>query len=206
GSAFTDVSDQLGSTDNIDSIALDPQDWRRVYVVTGDKVYFTANVTDLGANPFQVIGGGPNDDLALLSAGLGNVSPELRSVTVVGSTPVVGGLGGVYRMLPPPPGGCAEATWTEYGLGLPHVVARSLNYDATTNTLVVGTMGRGVWTVANASATVAVSPTLTVTGDAAANSMSFQADPNNPLRFVVSDGLGNTQGFDKALFSQVLFQ
>src|SRR5262249_32490725 len=155
-------------------------------------------------HPFQRPGGGANDTLASLSAGLGSLAPQLRSVTVVGSTPVVGGLGGVYRMLPPPPG-CPEATWTKYGAGLPNDVARSVLYDAATDTLVVGTMGRGVWTVANASATIAVAGQLTVTGDANDNTMELHQDPNNPLRIVVSDGIGNSQSFDKALFSQVQF-
>jgi hypothetical protein len=206
GSAFTDVSAQLGSVDTIDSIALDPQDWRRVYVVTGNKVYFTANITNLGANPFRVIGGGANDDLANLSAGLGNQAPELRSVTVLGATPVVGGLGGVYRFLPPPAGVCPQDTWTKYGQGLPNDVVRSLVYDATTDTLVAGTMGRGAWTIANASATITANAVLTVTGNNGPNNMSFQQDLNNPLRFVVNDGLGNTQSFDKAQFIQVNFQ
>jgi hypothetical protein len=82
GSAFTDVTAKLGSTSKIDSIALDPTDWWRVYVVTGNQVFFTAKITALGANPFQLIGGGANDNLASLSAGLGNLGAELHSITL----------------------------------------------------------------------------------------------------------------------------
>jgi uncharacterized repeat protein (TIGR01451 family) len=205
GSAFTNVSAQLGSTTTINRIAVDPQDWRRVYVVTGNRVLFTANITDLAGNPFQVIGGGPSDNLASLTAGLGSLAPQLRSITIVGSTPVVGGLGGLYRLLPPLPG-CPQPTWSKYGLGLPEVVVRDVGYDAATDTLFVGTMGRGAWTVSNASATIAVSGTLTVTGDSSSNNMVIRVDPANPLQVQVSDGLGNTQSFDKTLFSQVVFQ
>lgn len=205
GAAFTDVTAQLGSTTTINSIALDPQDWRRVYVVTGNRVFFTADITNLAANPFTVIGGGANDNLARLSATLGSLAPQLRTVTVVGATPVVGGLGGAYRMLAPPAGACDDATWTKYGQGLPVEVVRDLDYDATTDTLVAGTMGRGVWTIANASATIAINGVLTVTGDAANNNMELRVDPNNGLRIQVSDGLGNTQSFDPTHFSQVSF-
>src|SRR5262249_3877549 len=155
-------------------------------------------------HPFQRPGGGANDTLASLSAGLGSLAPQLRSVTVVGSTPVVGGLGGVYRMLPPPPG-CPEATWTKYGTGLPNDVARSVLYDLASNTLGVGTMGRGVWTVASASTTIAVAGQMSVTGDGNGNTMELRQDPSNPLRIVVSDGIGNSQSFDKSLFSGVQF-
>jgi hypothetical protein len=205
GSAFTDVTAQLGSTNPIDGIALDPQDWRRVYVVTGNQVFFTANITNLGSNPFHVIGGGANDNLVSLAAGLGSLAPELRSVTVIGSTPVVGGLGGAYRMLPPP-ASSPTVTWTKYGQGLPEVVARGLTHNATTDTLVVGTMGRGAWTICNASTTIDVTGQLTVAGENNPNTMQLRADQNNLLRFIVNDGLGNTKEFDKALFSRVSFQ
>ncbi len=213
GALFTNVSAQLGSNSTINSIALDPADWRRVYVVTNNRLYFTGNITNLAANPFHVIGGGPNDNLNSLIAPLGsmvvgsNLAPELRTVTVVGSTPVVGALGGVYRMLTPPAGANPMATWSKYGTGLPDMVVTSMVYSAPTNTLVVGTMGRGVWTLANASTTITVSGVLTVTGDANANNMSLTADPNNPLRFLVNDGTGAAaQSFDKTNFTLVNFQ
>jgi hypothetical protein len=119
---------------------------------------------------------------------------------------VVGGLGGVFRMLTPPAGACADSTWTKYGQGLPDVVVHDVVYDATTDTLVAGTLGRGAWTVANASATLAVSGVLTVTGDANPSNMELRVDPHNPLRIQVSDGLGNRQSFDPAELSRVAFQ
>ncbi len=207
GASFTNVTAQLGSFSTINSIALDPADWQRVYVVTNNRLYFTANVTNLAANPFRLIGGGSNDNLNSLIAPLGSLAPELRSVTVVGSTPVVGALGGIYRMLTPPAGANPMATWSKYGTGLPDVVVTSMVYSVPTNTLVVGTMGRGVWTLANASTTITVSGVLTVTGDANANDMSLTADPNNPLRFLVNDGTGAAaQSLDKTNFTLVNFQ
>src|SRR5262249_21458639 len=124
GTAFTNVTAQIGTGAFIDSIALDPQDWRSVYVVSNNKVFFTPDITNLGANPFRVIGGGVNDNLSSLTT-------QLRSVEVVGSTPVVGGLGGVFRKI--------GAVWSEYGQGLPNTVVRDLQYNATDDVLVAGT-------------------------------------------------------------------
>src|SRR5262249_41223741 len=145
------------------SIATDPQDWRRVYVVTATKVLFTADITNLAAHPFVTIGGGTKDNLDSLSVALGVDSPELRSIAIIDGTPVVGGLGGVYRALPPSGVAGPSTTWSEYGAGIPNVVVRDLDYDATTDTLVAGTMGRGAWIVPYASATITTAPDLTVT-------------------------------------------
>jgi hypothetical protein len=150
GTAFTNITAQIGTGGFIDSIALDPQDWRRVYVVSNNQVFFTADITTLGANPFQVIGGGINDNLNSLTT-------QLRSVEVVGSTPVVGGLGGAFRKI--------GAVWSEYGQALPNTVVRDLQYNATDDVLVAGTFGRGAWTVANASATIGVVGVLQIDGD-----------------------------------------
>ncbi|HMF16029.1 MAG TPA: hypothetical protein VKE98_02430 [Gemmataceae bacterium] len=201
GSLFTNVTAQLGSTSAINSIALDPADWRRVYVATNNRLYFTPNISNLAANPFRVIGGGPHDNLNSLITPLGKLAPELRCVTVVGSTVVVGALGGVYRMLTPPAGASPTATWSKFGEGLPNVVVTSMVYNVARDTLVVGTMGRGVWTLANASTDITTSGLLTVTG----NSIALWADPNNPLRFLVNDGVA-TQSFDKTNFTLVNFQ
>jgi hypothetical protein len=206
GAAFTNVSASIGSANPIDSIAVDPQDWRKVYVVTGNQVFSTTDITNLGANPFTVIGGGLSDNLNAITAGLGNMTPELRSVTVVGSTPVVAGLGGVYRMLTPPAGAAAGCTWTEFGNGLPNTAVHDVKYDATDDILIAGTMGRGVWTISNASAAITVGGVLQIVGDGAANNMGLQVDPNNPLRLLASDGIGAPQSFETALFSKVQFQ
>jgi hypothetical protein len=174
GASFTDVSAALASR-GIYGVALDPADWRRVYVVTNTRVWFTPNITDLSDNPFQTLGGGPEDNLTSLIAPLGSLAPELRSIAIVGSngqpgtgTVVVGGLGGVYRRLTPPAGASRTATWSKYGSGLPNVVVTSMVYNADRDTLVVGTMGRGVWTLANASTTITISGLLTVTGNSVA--------------------------------------
>jgi hypothetical protein len=150
GTAFTNITAQIGTGAVIDSIALDPKDWRRVFVESNNQVFFTSNITNLGANPFQVIGGGAGDNLNSLTT-------QLRSVKVVGSTPVVGGLGGVFRDI--------AGTWSEYGEKLPDTVVRDLQYDATNDLLIASAFGRGAWTVANASTTIGVPGVLQITGD-----------------------------------------
>jgi hypothetical protein len=135
----------------ITSIAVDPQDYRRVWVTNGDWVFYTANITDLADCPFQVIGGGPNDNL-------GGLTTQIQKVMVVdvGGTSVtlVAGLGGVFRLLAPPAPG-AQATWEQFGTGMPNVLVYDVRYDAGTDTLFAGTLGRGAWSIANASTTLA---------------------------------------------------
>jgi hypothetical protein len=183
----------------ITGIAVDPQDYHRVWVTNGDQVFYTSDMT--AANPtFTVIGGGPNDNL-------GQLTTQIRCITVVDingvSVPLVGGLGGLYRMLPPPAGVCADDTWTKYGDGLPNVLVYDVHYDRTSDSMYIATLGRGAWSIANASATLAVSGVLTV---AASNAdMELRADANNPRDILVNDGQTN-KTFDPAEFSQVNFQ
>lgn len=207
GAGFTNVPRaDLGNPSIINSIALDPADWHQVYVVTDNQVWMTSNITNLRDNPFKIIGGGPRDNLTSLITPLGNLAPELRSIAIVGSngqpgsgTVVVGALGGVYRQILQPPAGVPTTdTWSELGQGLPHVVVTSMVYSG--DTLVAGTMGRGVWTLSNASANIRTSGIVTVSGTSFTLSQA-----NNPLQFVVEDGI-SSQSFDKAAYSVVSFQ
>ena len=148
GTAFTQVdgtgAGQLGGSGPIDSIAVDPTDWRAVYVIRNNQLWFTPNITALAANPFRVIGNGTGDNL-------GQITNELTTVTVVHigttSVPLVGAQGGIYRMLTP-------GVWSLYGQGLPNVVVHSIDYNAAQDLLVAGTYGRGAWTITGASATL----------------------------------------------------
>jgi subtilisin-like proprotein convertase family protein len=150
GTAFTEVdgsgTGQLGGTGAITSVALDPTDWRQVYVLQGDQLWFTSDITNLAANPFKAIGGGANDNL-------GQLTSEFRSLAVVrvGSTtvPLVGALGGVYRMTAP-------GVWSLYGRGLPNADVSSIVYNSSQDLLIAGTFGRGAWTISNASASLLV--------------------------------------------------
>ena len=152
GTTFTQVAGP--GTGRIIALAVDPQDWRRVYVVqgtTGDQtfgscqVFMTNNITDLTNNPFTNI----TYNLAGLSGG------QLRAITLFDDTPttagdsipVVGGLGGVYRLL--------GTQWTRYGQGLPNTVVEDVQYEPSNDLLIAGTFGRGVWEVQNVSTSIA---------------------------------------------------
>ncbi len=178
GAGFTQISGggagQLPEGTPIRSLVIDPQDWRRVYVITGSQVWLCDNVTNLGASPFRNITGN-----------LGSLTTQIRSIAlfdntpgVAGdSTPVVGGLGGVFRWL----GG----TWSRYGTVLPETLVQSVRYVPGTDSLVAGTFGRGAWTLGNVSASVTTPGVLTINGDIDApgedDVIDLRRDPNNPV-------------------------
>jgi hypothetical protein len=162
GAAFTLLSGagagQLPTGQSIVDIAADPQDWRRVYVIRGTQVWMSNNVTDLANNPFTNITGN-------LAGNPGDLTTQLRSITLFDDTtttagdsiPLVGGLGGAFRLL--------GSTWTEYGASLPNVVVEALDYIPGNDTLIAGTFGRGAWSIANVSTTIESQGVLQITGD-----------------------------------------
>jgi hypothetical protein len=171
GTAFTQ---ELATGSRIDDIAVDPNDYRRVFVVSGNEVWMTEDITDTGSNPFTDVTG----NMGLLVPNL-----ELRSVAYVpGSagkpdTLVVGGMGGVFRTVFAP---SRFGTWTELGAELPNALAWDLVYNATDDVLAVGTFGRGAWTIANASDLVSAESRLQITGTAGDDTIVLQRDPGNP--------------------------
>jgi hypothetical protein len=152
GTSFASISPGVtGVNHTVYSIVLDPQDWRRVYVVKDDQLFFTPDVTNLTANPFRVLGGGGNDNL-------GQQTSEFRSVALVAGAPVVGALGGVFR-LTTSPDATTPAVWAPLGQGLPHAVVKDVRYDARDDLLTAATFGRGAWALPDA--TGANPPTMT---------------------------------------------
>jgi len=47
--------------------------------------------------------------------------------------------------------GTAPAVWMRLGKALPNAVVMDLHYDATDDLLLAGTLGRGAWTLRDAS-------------------------------------------------------
>jgi hypothetical protein len=133
------------------SLAIDPQDYRRVYVVDEqNRVWASFNEgaawTELTANLHSL-----------------TIDPLGRTIEVYSASPspaddvlMVGNLGGVFAMAHP---GTPGATWSVLGSGLPHALAIDLHYDYTDNVLLAGTLGRGAWTLSNPFAPV-MPPTL----------------------------------------------
>ena len=68
----------------------------------------------------------------------------------------------MYRTLNPGP----SAVWTAFGGNLPNVVATDVVYNEADDVLIVGTYGRGAWTLGNASTVLTLPSGLRITGDA----------------------------------------
>ena len=166
-----------GGAGQIDDVILDPDDWQTAYVLQGSQVFLT---TDGGQNFTDITGN--------LSGGGGQLSSELRSLGLYDPTDgttdgneivLAGGRGGMYRL--------TGGTWSEYGTTLPNSVVEDFQvYD---DTLVVGTYGRGAWTVADVSLTIDDPGILTICGDEQfANqddTFLLIRDPNNPSQLQV---------------------
>jgi hypothetical protein len=159
GSSFTLAQkfgpDAAGHGRSVVSIALDPQDWRRAYVVLSDDTVWVSNdVTNIANNPFQD-----------LTANLPTLASDLQSITLFDNTPgkagdaipLVGGQGGVYRLV----GG----SWSKYGLNLPSTLVTDVVYVPQFDRLVAGTYGRGAWTLGNVAASIGSLSDLEVDSD-----------------------------------------
>jgi len=148
-------------------VTTDPENWQTAFALeqgTGgptSTIYMTSNpdgawtsitrnLNSLLANPDQFV--------------------SIKAVRV-GATLVLlaAGSGGVYRLINPAD---PNSRWTEYGTGLPNGRVGDIQYypaAATDNgsrpdLLVVGTIGRGIWTIANAAASLTVGGEANVTG------------------------------------------
>ena len=157
---LTDFATVTGYTGGaIRDIELDPDDWRRGYVLdlTGSVFSFVNSGTAATTTWINVTG-----NLASQSGDLRDVELYTPSAAAGDDFLLVSGFGGVFRTLAPT---ASSSVWSEYGAGLPNVVVTDLLYDAPTDTLVAGTYGRGAWTVDNASDTIPVLGVLTIFGD-----------------------------------------
>lgn len=147
GGAFKRLA--FPSAEGPHGIAVDFNDWRRVYAMDWNRVYrsvdggatwtnITGNLTALGVTTIESI--------ELLS---GSLFPY--------ETVLVGGLGGVYRTTNPNQG--SATTWSILGSNLPRTFATHMTYYPAAqrangpigDTLVVGTRGRGAWLIPLAS-------------------------------------------------------
>jgi len=150
GATFT--SRPVGGSGPIRDIVLDPDDWRTAYVVRETGVFMTI---DEGAN------------FTPITDNLDKFTSQLQSVTLFdpasGTTDgeeivLVGGRQGAFRRL--------GDMWSEYGRGLPNALVLDVQaIGGGEDILLTGTLGRGAWTVADISASIATPGVLQIDGD-----------------------------------------
>jgi hypothetical protein len=172
-------------------IVIDPDNYSTAYVLdTSGRVWLTTDA----ANAFQ----GNTVDWTNVTYNLGNLTQIPQSLEIYDPTPndtigdevvLVGGLGGVFRLLNPlnPAGG----SWSLYGTGLPNVLVTDLHYiNGSADILVAGTFGRGAWTVPQASQTLNVPTGLDISG----NVIKLVIDSSNPLQPLLDVFVDNSTG------------
>lgn len=182
---FTTLNNYPGVAPN--DIVLDPDNWQRGYVVDNNGQVFRFVNGGAAAADWTNITGNLGALLNPLSTADPSVPALLRTVQLYTATAaagddvvLVGGQAGVYRTLNPGPG----AVWTEFGGALPNALVSDLRYDARDDVLLVGTRGRGAWTIANATATLPVTSVLQIDGDTnfpgQDDTIRLVRNPNNP--------------------------
>ena len=139
----------------VNDIALDPNEWRRAYVLDNDRQVW--RTTDAGAT----VAGWVN-----LTANLVNLSSDLRTIEIVGSAVpdqvamVVGGLGGVFFASDLGTG--SNPVWSKLGCNFPNLYVMDIDYESSDDILLVGTFGRGAWVLHDASPVVFGGPALEI--------------------------------------------
>ena len=137
GGTLTETATQFpGSTVSdlvLDSVAADDQS---VFVADDNSVFITTDA-----------GGGWTDITGNLAA-LGALAFETLVFVpgTVGNAIVLGTQTGVYFAT-----SANFMSWSELGTGLPNAIVHDLVYDAADNVLAAGTLGRGAWTLSNAT-------------------------------------------------------
>ena len=151
----------------IHDVEMDPDDWARVFAIDNNQVFFSSNA---GAAWNEITGNLTDINLRTVE-----YVPEPGGNDVL----LAGGNLGVFRMFLNNPG-----VWTELGLNLPNAPVWDMDYDAADDLLVAGTLGRGAWTIANASAAATEEGILQICGDDdfpnQDDTFVLIRDPNNP--------------------------
>jgi hypothetical protein len=134
GGAFTSTDPDAASSDSIRDVRLDPDQWQTAFAIDINQVFTT---TTIGAAWNDITGNLPS----------GSVLRSLEFISAAVDAVVVGTNFGVFVSLV-----TSLGTWVQFGNGLPNIPVWDMHYDLADNVLVIGTLGRGIWTLANASA------------------------------------------------------
>jgi len=119
-------------------IILDPEDLNTAFAIDETSVFVTNDTGNLWTD---------------ITGNLPGTLTDLSSISFIeavsGDYLVVGGTGGIFVMDTAAPG-----LWNQLGLNLPNAQVADMEYDETDDTLVVGTLGRGSFTLANAAGVI----------------------------------------------------
>ena len=135
-----------------------------------------------------------------------------RLVVAYAAVPIAGGTaifagdrgGGVFAGLLPPTG--PVTNWSRYGEGLPNVPVTSVRFTPDAGgKLLVGTIGRGVWSLPNPLAAVAAERVLRIVSDADSDVVTLGIDPANPNLVTVNNQLGQRTSVPSELFRRIEF-
>ena len=180
---------------------MDPDDYRRVFVIDGTSVHMTQDATALSP-VWRTLLTVPMGSSTSRSLGLKN----LQAVEFVKSGPtevlLVGGHGGVFRTLDPKPSGPVH--WHEFGQGLPNTVVFDLNYDDDgRGTLLAGTLGRGAWKIDKARDALTASHALTIDGTSDVDAIRVSRNVDKP-HFLDVEINGSTDTFQGSTVSNIV--
>ncbi|MFL5521778.1 MAG: OmpA family protein, partial [Gemmatimonadales bacterium] len=182
-------TDEVGTA--VMDIAVDPTDWRRVYVLdTSGRIWFSPNAGQ--AKAFTVDGAPGTDKFwRELTAEIGSLPgafllQQILAEQVNGKDVVlVGGQGGVFRRI-------GDGPWHEYGVGLPNALTTVLErVGGADDLLLQGSFGRGAWTLDLASQTLATPTELTIKGTSGNDEIVLRRNGEQPWLldvFLFADG------------------
>ncbi len=156
-------------------IAVDPEDWRRVFVLDAEgHIWYspnagTAKVFDANGNA------GSQKFWKRMDSSLPSFIEQIEMTRVNGvDVLLVAGQGGVYRRV-------GDSPWHAYGEGLPNALGSSLDLiGGTDDLLLLGTFGRGAWSLQNASQSLATPTTLTLRGTDGDDSIVLRRNAAEP--------------------------
>ncbi|MGB7324761.1 MAG: Ig-like domain-containing protein, partial [Rubripirellula sp.] len=180
------------TSDEVVALTIDPEDWASAFIVDADSVFTT---DDVGASWTDITG----DLMSLVN--------RLYSVTYVSSTVVdallVGTNLGVFASLADSLG-----EWELVGLGMPNVITFDMDYDATDDVLVAGTLGRGTWTLDKVTELLSASEGVTtVTLDGEGNLLITDESGNYAEDVTIASDTVNQQfvitGVDQIVTSNI---
>jgi hypothetical protein len=149
GTTFTETTPGTGGDEVVD-VVIDPASDQRAYAIDRNQVFSTANA---GAAWTEITGN--------IMSLAGTFLQTIEFIPGTAGAVVVGGALGVFTAMIP--NLSAATTWIEVGMTtLPNAIVYELEYNATDNVLLAGTLGRGAWLASNANELANVSTVPTV--------------------------------------------